>query len=166
MSFPSSPPRGGLLVGMLWFEDACRRAPPVERPGVGFPRLFKPCCFVLLTRRWRRLETRPPDAPGSFPKLFAFTMTLAPPVPPCLIFLTDTRHCKIQCNASKLTLTPVAGLNLLQEKVSRFCELSSEFEFWTSFSRNFKVVQYSREKDKTLFSEFFLYILSILLHLS
>jgi len=27
------------------------------------------------------------------------------------------------------TLTPVAGLNLLQENVSRFSELSSEFEF-------------------------------------
>jgi len=28
-----------------------------------------------------------------------------------------------------LNLTPVAGLNLLTEKVSRFSELSSEFEF-------------------------------------
>jgi len=37
------------------------------------------------------------------------------------------------------TLTPVAGLNLLQEKVSRFSELSSQFEFWGSFSSNVKV---------------------------
>ena len=30
------------------------------------------CCFVLLTRGWRRLETRPPVALGSSPELFAF----------------------------------------------------------------------------------------------
>jgi len=41
----------------------------------------------------------------------------------------------------KFVLTPVAGLNssLLLEKVSRFSELSSEFEFWGFFSSNVKV---------------------------
>jgi len=48
------------------------------------------CCFVLLTRGWGRLETRPPVALGSSPELFAFTMSLAPPVHPFPIFLTDT----------------------------------------------------------------------------
>jgi len=38
------------------------------------------CCFVLLTRGWGRLETRPPFALGSSPELFAFTMSLAFPV--------------------------------------------------------------------------------------
>jgi len=38
------------------------------------------CCFVLLTRGWGRLETRPPVALGSSPELSAFTMSLAPPV--------------------------------------------------------------------------------------
>jgi len=33
------------------------------------------CCFVLLTRGWGRLETRPPVALGSSPALFAFTMS-------------------------------------------------------------------------------------------
>ena len=41
---------------------------------------WKVCCFVLLTRGWGRLETRPPVALGSSPELFAFTMSLAPPV--------------------------------------------------------------------------------------
>jgi len=36
------------------------------------------CCFVLLTRGWGRLETRPPGALGSTPELFAFTMSLVP----------------------------------------------------------------------------------------
>ena len=36
-------------------------------------------------------------------------------------------------------LTSVAGSNLLTEKVSRFSELSSEFEFWGSFSSNVTV---------------------------
>jgi len=33
------------------------------------------CCFVLLTRGWGRLKTRPPVALGSSPELFAFTMS-------------------------------------------------------------------------------------------
>ena len=48
------------------------------------------CCFVVLTRGWGTLETRPPVALGSFSELFAFTMSLASPVSPSLIFLTDT----------------------------------------------------------------------------
>jgi len=116
----ASHPRGSLLVGMLWFEEACRRASPVERPGVGFLRLFKPCCFVLLTRRWGRLDPRPPVALGSFPKFFAFAMTLAPPVPPCLIFLTDTGHCKIQCSSSKL-MRRASSVSLGVEKSPSGC---------------------------------------------
>jgi len=38
------------------------------------------CCFVLLTRGWGGLETRPTVALGSFPELFAFTMSLSLPV--------------------------------------------------------------------------------------
>jgi len=40
------------------------------------------CCFVLLTRGWGRLKTRPPFALGFSPELSAFTMSLAPPVHP------------------------------------------------------------------------------------
>jgi len=47
------------------------------------------CCCVLLTRGWGRLETRPPVALGSSPELFALIMSLAPPVHPIPIFLTD-----------------------------------------------------------------------------
>jgi len=35
---------------------------------------------------------RPPVALGSSPELFAFTMSLAPPVHPSPIFLTDTEN--------------------------------------------------------------------------
>ena len=51
-------------------------------------------CFVLLTRGWGRLETRPPVALGSSPELSAasFTMLLAPPVHPSPIFSTDTEN--------------------------------------------------------------------------
>jgi len=38
------------------------------------------CCFVLLSRGWGRLETRPPVDLGSFSELTTFTMSLAPPV--------------------------------------------------------------------------------------
>jgi len=37
-------------------------------------------------------ETRPPVALRTSPELFAFTMTLAPPVHPSPIFLTDTEN--------------------------------------------------------------------------
>jgi len=57
------------------------------------------CCFVLLTRGWGRLETRPPVALGSSPELSAFTMSLAPLVHPSPIFLTDTENFRIQCNS-------------------------------------------------------------------
>jgi len=40
------------------------------------------CCFLLLTRGWGRLETRPPVALRSSPKIFACTMSLAHPVHP------------------------------------------------------------------------------------
>jgi len=50
------------------------------------------CCFVLLTRGWGKLETRPPVVLGSFPELSAFTMSLAPPVHPSPIFLTGTEN--------------------------------------------------------------------------
>jgi len=48
------------------------------------------CCFILLTWGWGRLEMRPPVALGSSPELFAFPMSLAPPVHSSPIFLTDT----------------------------------------------------------------------------
>ena len=54
-------------------------------------------CFVLLTQGWGWLETKPPDAVGSFPEISAFTMLLAPPGPGstsplsiALVFLIDT----------------------------------------------------------------------------
>ena len=52
------------------------------------------CCFFLLTRGWGRLEKRPPVALGSeaSPGLFAFTMSLTPPVHPSPIFLTNTEN--------------------------------------------------------------------------
>ena len=50
------------------------------------------CCFALLTRGWGRLETKPPVALGSSSELFAFTMSLVPPVHPSSIFLTDTEN--------------------------------------------------------------------------
>jgi len=54
-----------------------------------------------------------------------------------------------------LTLTPVAGLNLLPEKVSRFSELSSEFEFWGSFSSNVKVNPVFSWKGQNSFQRIF-----------
>ena len=45
-------------------------------------------CFVLLTRGWGKLETRPPVALGSSPELSAFTMSLASPVQPSPTLLT------------------------------------------------------------------------------
>jgi len=50
------------------------------------------CCFVLLTRGWERFETRPPVALGSSFVFSAFTLSLAPPVHPSPIFLTDTEN--------------------------------------------------------------------------
>ena len=49
-----------------------------------------PCCFVLLTQGWGRLETRPLVAPGSSPELFAFTMS----VPPWLNKFVENRRQK------------------------------------------------------------------------
>jgi len=54
--------------------------------------LMVECCFVLLTRGWGRLQTRPPVALGSSPELFAFTKSLALLVHPSPIFLTDTEN--------------------------------------------------------------------------
>ena len=50
------------------------------------------CCFVLLTRGWERLDTRPPVALESSPELSAFTISPAPPVHPSPFFLTDTEN--------------------------------------------------------------------------
>jgi len=68
------------------YYDCLNRSLPCENP------LDTVCCFVLLTRGWGRLETRPPVALGSSSKLSAFTMSLAPPVHPPLIFLSDTEN--------------------------------------------------------------------------
>jgi len=51
-------------------------------------------------------------------------------------FLADLR---VEIDLRLLPLTPIAGLNLLTDKVSRFSELSSEFGFWGSFSSNVRV---------------------------
>jgi len=74
------------------------------------------CCFALLTRGWGRLETRPQVALGS-PVLFDFTMSLAPPVDPSTIFLTDTEleTCRIQCNFSKVMPRAQGQLGVLGE---------------------------------------------------
>jgi len=50
--------------------------PKIKDKSLETPRLE--CCFVLLTRGWGRLETRPQVALGSSPELVAFTMSLAP----------------------------------------------------------------------------------------
>ena len=52
-------------------------------------------------------------------------------------------------------ITPVAGLNLLPEKVSRFSELSWEFEFWGSFSSNVKVNPVFSWKGQNSFQRLF-----------
>jgi len=52
-------------------------------------------------------------------------------------------------------VTPVAGLNLLTEKFSRFSELSSEFEFWGSFSSNVKVNPVFSWKGQNFFQRIF-----------
>jgi len=52
-------------------------------------------------------------------------------------------------------LTPVAGSNLLKEKVSRFSELSSEFEFWGSFASNVKVTPVFSWKGQNSFQRIF-----------
>jgi len=63
------------------------------------------------------------------------------------------------CTISSLTpvagLRPVAGLNLLQQKVSRFSELSSEFEFWGSFWSNVKVNPVFSWKGQNSFQRIF-----------
>jgi len=53
------------------------------------------------------------------------------------------------------SLTPVAGLNLLTEKVSRFSELSSAFEFRESFSSNVKVNPVFSWKGQNSFQRIF-----------
>jgi len=50
---------------------------------------------------------------------------------------------------------PVARLNLLTEKLSRFFELSSEFEFWGSFSSNVKVNPVWSWKGQISFQQYF-----------
>jgi len=54
-----------------------------------------------------------------------------------------------------LPLTPVAGLNLLPEKVFRFSKLSSEFEFWGSFSSNVKINTVFSWKGQNSFQRIF-----------
>ena len=48
-----------------------------------------------------------------------------------------------------------AGLNFLQEKVSRFSELFSEFEFWGSFSSDVKVNPVFSRKGQKSFEQIF-----------
>jgi len=50
------------------------------------------CCFVLLIWGWNKSEMMPPVALGTGSELSAFTMSLAPPVHPSPIFLTDTEN--------------------------------------------------------------------------
>jgi len=49
------------------------------------PLLKTVCCFVLLTRGWGRLETKPPVTLGSSLELSAFTMSLSPPQCVCVL---------------------------------------------------------------------------------
>jgi len=55
----------------------------------------------------------------------------------------------------RASLKPVAGLNLLQEKVSWFSELSSQFEFWRSFSSDVKVNPVFSWKGQNYFQRIF-----------
>ena len=81
-----------LRVPAVAGEGDAKRSNTRPWSGIAWNVSWHVCCFVLLTRGWGRLETRPPVALGSSPELFAFTMSLAPPVHPSPIFLTDTEN--------------------------------------------------------------------------
>jgi len=78
-----------------------------------------------------------------------------------LIFYRATKTQHIQKIKKSDNVTPVAGLNLCPEKVFRFPNSPQNSNSEDLFQVMSKQTQYSREKDKTLFSEFFLHILSI-----
>jgi len=81
---------GGVVSDWQYCDNCC-----VDWSGCGsgnWSSSLSVCCFVLLTRGWGRLETRPQVALGSSPELSAFTIPLAPPVHPSPIFLTDTEN--------------------------------------------------------------------------
>jgi len=64
----------------VWWHNKPKNKNQKSSFGFHFDVTTMVCCFVLLTRGWGRLETRPPVPLGSSPELCAFIMSLAPPV--------------------------------------------------------------------------------------